>query len=279
MSTAFLASTVTMVSAQYNLTEFEKLTYYHSISVDPPKLLYHSDWLKNPFPHPTSCIQYIPTKSAYGVFNTLLNPIWHMVTPKIWDELKGQKIQYSGIHAAHFVMHSKDGEDTLSPVVIIWITTYPGSMTANDTHFASPDILALLRANGMQGAVMEWFKGSVKKLSGHALLCATQDTNPTYHVHCFLMARLGMLIMMAEREEDAQGSVAFFHENKDRCGNPSKRVLGISNCHILHKDMLVLYLSEDASTPLQHVRLAGLHQFQCGLNNIKAAITSHGNAS
>ncbi|KAG8752416.1 hypothetical protein FRC11_008374 [Ceratobasidium sp. 423] len=279
-STAFSASTVTMVSTQYNLTEFEKLTYYHGVSVDPPELLYRSDWLENPFPRPTGRIQYIPTKSAYGVFNTPLNPIRHTAAPKIRDELKGRKIRYSGIHAARFVTHGEGREGTLGPVVI-WIATYPGSTTADDAHFASPDILALLRANGVQGAVVEWFEGSVEKLSGPALLRATQDINPTYHVRRFLTAGLGMPIATAEREDDdARGSVAFFfHENKDRRGNPSKRVLGVSNCHVLRKDTSVPYLFEGAGAPPEHVRLAGLRRFQHGLDDIKAAITSHGNTA
>ena len=67
-------STVTMVSSQYNLTEFEKVTYYHGVSVDPPELLYRSNWLENPFPLPIGRIQHVPTKTAHGVFNTPLSP-------------------------------------------------------------------------------------------------------------------------------------------------------------------------------------------------------------
>ena len=43
------ASAVTMVS-DYIPSEWEKKTYYHGVSVDPPELLYRSDYLDNPFP-------------------------------------------------------------------------------------------------------------------------------------------------------------------------------------------------------------------------------------
>ncbi|KAL5536327.1 hypothetical protein ACEPAF_148 [Sanghuangporus sanghuang] len=258
---------------QAGLTEFEKVTYYHGVSVDPPELLYRSDYLENPFPLPTGRIQHIPTKTAHGVFNTPLNAVWHTVAPKIRDMLKDRKIRYSAIHAARFVTHGEDGKDTLGPVVI-WIATHPASTTADDAHLASPDILALLEANGVHGAVVEWFEGAVEKLSGPALLRVTQDTNPTYHVRRFLTAALGMPIATAEMEDDyVQGSVAFFfHMNKDRHGNASNKVLGVSNCHVLRKDTSVPYLFKGAGAPPQHVRLAGFHRFQRGLDEIKAAI-------
>lgn len=65
----------------YNLSEWEKATYYHGVSVDPPELLYRSDYLVTPFPRPVDRIQHIPTKTAHGVFNTPLNPVWHTVAP------------------------------------------------------------------------------------------------------------------------------------------------------------------------------------------------------
>ena len=97
-----------MVS-QYNPSEWEKRTYYHGVSVDPPKLIYRSDYHENPFPLPEGRIQRIPTETAHGVFNTPLNPVWHTVAPKIRDTLKDKKIRYSAIHAARFVTHGEDG--------------------------------------------------------------------------------------------------------------------------------------------------------------------------
>ncbi|KAL5530946.1 hypothetical protein ACEPAG_3822 [Sanghuangporus baumii] len=258
------------------VSDWEKATYYHGVSIDPPELLYRSDFLNNPSPPPPAGrIQYIPTKTAHGIFNTPLNPVWHTVAPKIRDMLKDRMIRYSAIHAARFVTHGEDGQDSLGPVVI-WIATHPTSTTANDAHPASPDILTLLEANGVHGAVVEWFEGAMEKLSGPALLRITQDTNPTYYVRRFLTAGLGMPITAAEREDE--GSVAFFFlENKDRRGNASARVFAVSNCHVLRKDTSVPCQFDGGGAPPQHVRLAGFRRFQRGLDEIKAAIAGHGN--
>jgi len=48
---------------------------------------------------------------------------------------------------ARFVTHGEDWEDTLGPDVVITTTDNP--------HDASPGILALLKANGVEGAVVE----------------------------------------------------------------------------------------------------------------------------
>ncbi|KAJ7773390.1 hypothetical protein B0H16DRAFT_1714280 [Mycena metata] len=165
-STAFSAlgigSDVTRVSA-HQPSPWEKSAYYHGVSVEPPELLYRSDYLDTPFPHPQGRIQNLSNKTAHGVFNTPLNAVWHTVAPKIRDMLKALKIRYSVIHLARFTTHGEDGESTLGPVVI-WIATHPGSTTTDDAHLASPDIIALLETNGVCGAVVEWIEGVVERL-------------------------------------------------------------------------------------------------------------------
>jgi hypothetical protein len=208
----------------------------------------------------------------YGVFNTPLNAVWDTVAPQIRKFLKGQKIRYSAIKTARFVTHGEDGKDTLGPVVI-WIATHPTTATAENAHDASPDILALLKANGVEGAVVEWYEGAVERLSGPHLLRITDDTNPTHYVHRFLTAALGMPIATAKRE----GSITlFFHENKDNRGAPSAEVLGVSNCHVLREDTTVEYEFKGPGAPPQHVRLAGFRPFQRGLDKIKACVGGYG---
>ena len=118
----------------------------------------------------------------------------------------------------------------------------------------------------------------MEKLSGPHLLRVTDDTNPTHYVRRFLTTALGMPIATAEREAaDAQGSVAlFFHENKDKCGAPSAKVFGVSNCYVLRKDTTVDYEFKGAGAPPQHVRLAGFRRFQRGLDEMKACIGGNG---
>ena len=264
-------------AAPYVLSDWERTTYYCGISPDPPELLYRSDLLENPIPIPKGRHRHLPTKTIYGVFNTPLNAVWDTVAPQICEFLKARRILYSAIKTARFVTHGEDGKDTLGPIVI-WIATHPTTTTVKDAHDASPGILALLKANGVEGAVVEWYEGAVEKLSGPHLLRVTDSTNPTHHVRRFLTAALGMPIATVEREAvDAQGSVTlFFHENKDKRGAPSAKVFGVSSCHVLREDTTVEYEFKGASVPSQHVRLAGFRRFQCGLDEIKAYIGGYG---
>ena len=77
--------------------------------------------------------------------------------------LKDRKLRYSAFTAARFITHGEDEESTLGPVVI-WIATPPNTTTAKNAHDASPDILALLEANGVEGAVVEWYEAVVERL-------------------------------------------------------------------------------------------------------------------
>lgn len=277
LSALTIASDATAVSP-YVLSDWERTTYYSGISPDHPELLYRSDLLENPFPTgiPKGRFPHLPTKTAYGVFNTPLNAVWDIVAPQICEFLEASKIRYSAVKAARFVTHGEDGMDTLGPVVI-WVATHPTTTTAENAHDASLGILALLKDNRVKDVVVEWYEGTVEKLSGPHLLRVTDKTNPTHHVRRFLTAALGMPIATAEREAaDVQGSVAlFFHENKDKHGNTSAKVFGVSNCHVLRENTNVDYEFKGAGAPAQHVRLAGFRRFQRGLDEIKACITDY----
>ena len=272
------ASDATAVSPYLPL-DWERTTYYNGISLDHPELLYRSDLLENSFPIPKGRHSHLPTKIVYGVFNTSLNGVWDIVTPQICEFLKVRKIRYLAIKATCFVTHGEDGKDTstVGPVVI-WIATHPTTTTAENAHDASPGILALLKDNGVEGAVVEWYEGAVEKLSGPCLLRATDDTNPTHYVRRFLTAALGMPIATAEREAtDGQGSVTMsFYENNDKRGASSVKAFSDSNCHVLRKDTTVEYEFKGAGALVQHVRLAG---FQRGLDEIKACVSGYGTAA
>ena len=150
-------------SPPYVLSDWERRTYYSGISSDPPELLYRSDLLENPFPVPEGRHSHLPTKTIHGVFNTPLNPVWGTVAPQIRDVLKARKIRYSAITTARFATSGEDGKATLGPVVA-WIAIHPATTTAKVAYEASPDILALLRANGVEGVVVEWYEGVVERL-------------------------------------------------------------------------------------------------------------------
>src|SRR6266571_2829738 len=60
-----------------------------------------------------------------------------------------------------------------------------------------------------------------------------------------------------KEEEDAQGTLTlWFHENKDKDGNDSDKVCGVSCCHVLRKDTPVEY-EHRGGAPKDHVRVCG----------------------
>lgn len=259
----------------YFVSEYERITYYHGISPEPPELLYRSDLQKNPFPVPKGRFPHLAVKTAHGVFNTPLNPVWNTVAPKITSFLKGRGIRYSVVKAARFTTtFDETGKDGPLGPIVIWIATHPGTTTAKNAYDASPAILEILETHQVKDAVVEWYEGVVEKLTGPALLRPTNDSNPTYHVRRPFTTTLGMPIATKEREaEDAQGSVAFFfHENRTKSGDPSERVLAVSNAHVLRKNPFMNYEFKGAGAARQKVRIAGMRRFQRVLDEIEALI-------
>ena len=61
----------------------------------------------------------------------------------------------------------------------------------------------------------------------------------------------------------------------DKNGNPSNKVYGVSNCHVLRKDTTVDYEHRDGA-PMDHVRVCGMRRFERGLDEITKAIADHG---
>jgi len=103
------------------------------------------------------------------------------------------------------------------------------------------------------------------------------DTNATHYVRRFLTALLGVPLATEEMEdEDSQGTLTlWFHENKDKNGNPSNKVYGVSNCHVLRKDTTVDY-EHRGGAPVDHVRVCGMRRFQRGLDEITDEIARRG---
>lgn len=102
--------------------------------------------------------------------------------------------------------------------------------------------------------------------------------NATHRVRHFLTALLGVPLATEEmeEEEDAQGTLTlWFHENKDKDGNPSNKVYGVSNCHVLRKHTNVDY-EHRGGAPMDYVRVCGMRRFQRGLDDITKAIADHG---
>jgi hypothetical protein len=76
--------------------------------------------------------------------------------------------------------------------------------------------------------------------------------------------------------EDAQGTLTlWFHENQGKDGNPSYKVYGVSNCHVLRKNTTVDY-EHKGGAPKDFVRVCGVRRFQRGIDEIKKHISGHG---
>jgi hypothetical protein len=262
LSALTLASDATAVS-QYTPNEYERTSYYNGITGDGdhPELVYRSDFLTTLFSKPVGRFAHIPVKSLRGVFDTPLNGVWDTVGPEIRDLIKARNINWSSVDPARFFTHGTPGEwekGSLGPVVI-WVGVIPGSTSSDIAHEVSQEILALLLKNGVEDAVVEWREAVPQRLSGPPLMRHVGSDNATHYVRRFLTALLGIpLATEWMEEEDAQGTLTlWFHENTDKDGNPSDKVYGVSNCHVLRKDTTVEY-EYRGGAPKDHVRVCGM---------------------
>ena len=120
---------------------------------------------------------------------------------------------------------------------------------------------------------MEWREAVCQRLAGPPLMRHAGSVNATHHVRRFLTPHVGIPLSTAVTEkQDSEGTLTpWFHENKDKDGNPSDKVYGVSNCHVLRNNTTVEYEHIDG-TRKDPVRIYGVHRFQRGLDEIKETI-------
>ncbi|KIM34169.1 hypothetical protein M408DRAFT_19118 [Serendipita vermifera MAFF 305830] len=271
------------VASPYAVPNYEKAVYYNGTTDDGdhPDLLYRSDFATNPFPPPQprapGNFGHLPSKSLRGVYNTSLHRVWRTVGPQIRDLMKARNVRYSSIDPARFVSYGEDEKETLGPPVV-WIAVPPNSTSPDTAHDVTQAILAILEENGARDVVVEWREAVLSKLSGPPLMPVVDSTDPTAYVRRIFTPALNIPLATKEREaDDAQGSLTmFFHENKDKHGNPSNKVLGVSNSHVLRRDTTRDYIFKGAGAPKQEIRVNGVHRFQQGIEEIKALIRDRG---
>ncbi|KAI6012607.1 hypothetical protein F5J12DRAFT_819130 [Pisolithus orientalis] len=279
LSAVTIASDAFEVSP-YTPSDFERKSYYNGITGDGdhPELVYRSDCLTTPFLRPSGRYAHLPVKSVRGVFKTSLNGVWSTVGPKICELIMAWGINWSSIDPARFFTHGPPGEEekgSLGPVVI-WIGVVPNSTSSDTAHNVSQEILKVLRDHGVEDVVVEWRAAVLQRLAGLPLMRHVGNTNVTHHVRRFLTPLHGVpLATQGMEKEDAQGTLTlWFHENRDKDGNPSNRVFGVSNCHVLRKNTTVEY-DHKGGAPRDYVRVCGVRRFQRGLDEITKAIGDH----
>ncbi|KAK7049630.1 hypothetical protein VNI00_005661 [Paramarasmius palmivorus] len=166
----------------------------------------------------------------------------------------------------------EEEKGTLGPVVI-WVGFKPGSTSPETAHDVSQQVLALLRTNGVDDVVVEW-REAEPRLAGFPLLHHVGTGNSTHHVRHFLTALLGVPLA-TEEMEDSQGILTlWFHENRDKNGDPSNKVYGVSNCHVLCKDTTVKY-EHKVGAAKNLVRVCSMRRFRRGLDDITTAVSDH----
>ena len=141
----------------YYISDWERTNYYHGTFRHPPKLLYRSDLLSNPFPKPVGEHPRLVTKTMHAVGLAQLNDIWYEALTQISRISKARNIPYTIIGSARF--RSDDGIRSRRGPAVVWITIRHDTATTKDLHDASADILAYLQANGVEDIVVEWAEG------------------------------------------------------------------------------------------------------------------------
>lgn len=153
--------------------------------------------------------------------------------------------------------------------VIVWLGVAPRSTSSDLTHEISQKILTLLADCEVKDVVVEWRESVLQRLGGSPpLLGYVGSTNPTHHLRRFLTALLG--VPLATQGVEKEGTLTlWFHETRDKNGNVSNNVYGVSNCHVLCKNTTVDYELK-ARVLSDYVRVCGVRRFQRALDEISS---------
>ncbi|KII88088.1 hypothetical protein PLICRDRAFT_698552 [Plicaturopsis crispa FD-325 SS-3] len=237
------------------ISKFEMTYWYYGISGNPPKLMWRSDFESNPFPLPALGAHSfkIPQKTAHGVFNTPLNAVWGTVAPQILASMKAHGLKYSALKTVRFSTVEDGKDETLGPVVV-WIAVRPNTTNAEAVHDATPDILNILAESQIDDVTVEWYEGSVERLVDLPLMSVEDNTSPM-------------------QSDDAQGTLTLlFREKKASNGDPSDRILALTNKHVASVDMTTLY-ELDVANP-QHILVCGERRFARAVVKIEDAVNT-----
>ncbi|KZT00483.1 uncharacterized protein LAESUDRAFT_764553 [Laetiporus sulphureus 93-53] len=239
------------------MTQFEMANYYHGLLEDDneiPQPYYRSNMAEAPFALPKAGNPWfkVPVKNVEAVFDEVLTPeLWAVVAVDVIAVFKRRGIRYSSLKMARFSTPDEaTGKRALGPIVV-WIATHPDTTGPAQAQEASPEILDVFKGHGVLGVVAEWYEGTVERLDGPRLMDTVDETNPTYRYRHPYTAALSLPVApKIKSRDDGQGTVGlFFHENRDKNGQPSPHVLALTNKHVLSADFDADYEFRGAGAP------------------------------
>ncbi|KAH9014956.1 hypothetical protein EDB85DRAFT_2295808 [Lactarius pseudohatsudake] len=119
--------------------------------------------------------------------------------------------------------------------------------------------------------VVEWYEGSVERLAGPPLMSVEDNTSPRFGLnHPF---NTGLGIPIARESDDAQGTLKFlFREVKTSNGDPSDRILALTNKHVASVDTTTHY-EFDGANP-QHILVCGERRLARAVVEIEDAVNT-----
>ena len=262
------------------VSPFEAMHFFTGISHDPPALLQRSDLALRPFVIPPGRHSAIPEKKVHGLVHKILNnQFWKKtVAPEIILLLKDKSrgVRVSTMVPVRFSTCDRDGKDVLDDYIVLWISVYPGTTKETACRDANADILAILVKHGIQDAAIYWIEGKVQPLVGPPpMMPVVRDTNPTCWIRRALTALMGVPLAADKlAHRDAQGTLGlYFHEGKDRHGNKSKRVMAVTNKHVVSNNTTTGYqYSGRPGVPKRLIRNCGGRRFQKIVDETRAML-------
>lgn len=91
------------------------------------------------------------------------------------------------------------------------------------------------------------------------MMRVAHKTDPTSYIRRAFTPVLGLPLAAEEMEnDDSQGSLTFFfHEGEDERGNPSEKVFGVTNKHVVRKVTDVDYELGRSGARKSYIRVCG----------------------
>ncbi|KAG5640814.1 hypothetical protein DXG03_006946 [Asterophora parasitica] len=240
-------------------------------SPEHPHLLHRSDVDSRPWTIPEGRHTAIPSKSLHGASHPILNNNhWkHTIAPDVLllVNAPGSGIKVTSMIPLRFSTASPpDGPRVLDEHTTLLISVRRGSMAETTCRDANDAIISIFARHGVDGIAVCWIEGDLERLVGTpSMMKVVGDTDPTAYIRRCMTAVLGASLAPKEQEEqDGQGTLGlYFHVLKDKKGEQVHHVYGITNKHVVSRDIHADYeFSGRPGDPKKHIGNCGKRRLQ-----------------